>query len=464
MKSIYPLITLSLLSSLTLSSCNIEDADTVVDMDKRICTFSFTPVVSDYSQGWIASDTIGIFAYKTGTNDIYSNYSNIQYIADDKNYFIPATNENEIIRPEVGNAVDFIAYYPYKDDITYRYIIDLRDQSSQKSLDLLYSNNIVNNASKNIKFVFNHVLSKIIINSIAGDGYTNKDLEGVSITINNINIAAVLDVRYGDVHIYELRSSVAMNQTDLLSEAILLPEFTPDMSITIKLQNATIYEAKFPVDQYFSSNTIYRYNLRINRTSVELSSAEIADWAGINNPPDTCMPLDHPYEIGDLYPIPNDPTTAIGVVCWTKPGTNGREGKIISLDTDTLEWSTSNDYKLGTSISVGTSNVMVVSEVDPSLQQFPAFKWCSDKGNGWYLPARFELHIINEQWISNKEKINNSIQIAGGEIFTETDVYLASSESRSYPNLHAEVYNFEDKGWPTVLKSEPYRIRAVKLF
>ena len=467
MKGIYPITILFLSFSLTLPSCNMEGVDTVMNGDDGIYTFSFNPVESEYSQGWVVSDAIGIFAYKSGTNDIHLDHSNKRYIANEDNVFVPATSEDEMPRLTMGSTVDFTAYYPYKADITDRYIIDLRDQSSQKDVDFLFSNNAsnTNNASRYVRLTFDHALSKIIINSTSGEGYTDKDLEGMSITISNVNVIAAVDIRNGDIDILERRMPIVMKQTnDLLSEAIILPVASSEVDLTIKLANSYFYETKFPGNHNFSKSTVYRYNLKINKTNVELIPTEIVDWTGLDTPPDTCISIDRMYEVGDLFPVPNDPTTAIGIVYWVKPGTEGKEGKITSLDTEVHKWSESNDFELGTSISVGTNNMTVVREIDPSLQDFPAFKWCTDKGNGWYLPARYELHIINEQWISNKEKVNNNILSAGGEIFTETDIYMASSESRSFPELHAETYDFSNKRWPLVSKTTPHRIRAVKLF
>ena len=467
MKSIYPIISLFLPFSLLFPSCDQKDLNSIDNVDNGICTFSFNPTESEYSHGWIAGDIIGVSVYKSGTNEIYFNYADKQYITNNDYFFSPATDEDRIVRPLSENEVDYIAYFPYKTIASEKYPIDLRDQSSQKNIDFLFSNNANNktNSSKNVKLIFDHVLSKIIINSIPGEGYTDKDLEGAQITINNINVLAVFDIRTELFDVYMGNLSIIMNQEDnIKNEAILLPGLYSDASLTIRLTNSHTYEAWFPKSQYFNSRTIYHYNLIINKASVELNSIEIADWAGVNEIPDTCISNNHSYKIGDFYPIPDDPKTAIGIVYWVMPGTNGREGKIVSFDTDTLKWSESNNYQLGTSIAVGTNNIAVVREIDPTLQEFPAFKWCADKGDGWYLPARYELHVLNKQWISNKEKINNNIQLAGGEILLETDIYLASSESRSYPNNYVETYNFEDKGWPSVEKNTHQRIRAVKFF
>ena len=467
MRGIYPIIAFFLSFSLTLFSCDQEYLDSEVKMNNGVCTFSFINSQSEYSYGWSFGDSIGISAYKAGTNDFFSDYGNKIFIAGNDNFFYPATDEDKILRPFISDKVDFIAYYPYKNIISDKYLIDLRDQSSQKNIDFLYSNNANSNEnnSKEIKLVFEHALSKIVINSIPGNGYTNADLKGMSIKIENINVVAAFDVRSNFFNIYEAKTSIVMNQTNnIKSEAIVLPSSSSELKLIIDLANSNTYETSFPNGQYFDGSKIYFYNLRINRSSVELSTVDIAYWTGLSNEPDTCVTKKPAYEVGDFYPDPDEPSTAIGIVYWLKQDSGGRDGKIVSFDTDTLSWAESNNYQLGTSASVGTNNSMVISNIDPTLQEFPAFKWCADKGSGWFLPAKYELYLLNEQWLLNEEKVNNNILLAGGEILSATDIYLSSSESREYPNNNVETYHFNNIEWPTAPKTTPMRIRAVKNF
>lgn len=45
----------------------------------------------------------------------------------------------------------------------------------------------------------------------------------------------------------------------------------------------------------------------------------------------------------------------------------------------------------------GTKNMATIKDLDPDYSDFPAFKWCADKGDGgltWYLPATYELQDL----------------------------------------------------------------------
>jgi len=109
------------------------------------------------------------------------------------------------------------------------------------------------------------------------------------------------------------------------------------------------------------------------------------------------------YNVGDYY----NENGKQGVVfeVWDK----GRHGKIVSLDETILQWCTEEqddkEIVLGlTDESDGkanTDNVMQRGDSD----QYPAFVWCRNKGEDWYLPAINELKTIS----NNKSAINSTL-------------------------------------------------------
>ena len=448
-----------------LVSCNYSGHETT--MEGEVYTFSSDAGEPGLQTIWVAGDAIGISAYVSGYNTIYSGYINREYRMADTGLFSPSADGDIILHPSAGVSLDFVAYYPYRAGTLDLYMIDLSDQSSQKAVDILYSNNAKNRTrdSEKIEFVFNHILSKIIIYPQPGDGIAAEDLHGMSIAIDSIYREAVLDLRDGSVEAFGTKKSIITNTsaTGDMSKAILLPGAS-DAWLTVKLANQGEYRAKFPDNHIFNAGTISYYNVTISRTGIVLTPVEILDWAGTDELPDKSTAMEIVYKSGDFYPNPTDPGTAIGIVYWVSAASHGREGKIASFYTTESQWGTYEQGSYGTSITNGRVNLNIVSLLDPSLQQFPAFQWCTQLGEGWYLPARYELHIMHELWLANREDINNNILSAGGDIFAADDIYLASSESRSYSTTMAERYSFEDKGWPSIDKAATCRVRAIKQF
>ena len=463
MKTLYIGFSL-ILSVFVLSSCGKDDTQITSDIDVQVAR---ALKYSKSSADWSAGDVIGISAYKSGTGEIYENYGHRRYQTSGNNLFSPLTEADKIIYPLNGDSVDFIAYYPYKPGITNNiYEIDLSYQTSLKAFDFLYSSNAIekSKSSAGVNLEFNRQLSKIVIDAIPGEGLAEQSLNGMNISIEGTYSNAAFNLSDGSLLPRGEKASIVMNTDGYHSEAIILPGSAPGIHIAVVLPETDVYIALLP-DTIFLPGTAYYYRAKINRTEIEIYSTNIAEWQGTDVPPGTGALMEATYNVGDYFPNPSDATTSIGVVYWLAPGSGRRSGKILSLDTSEKAWSTNNTREISAvSIVSGVVNMNAAIAVDQTLQSFPAFRWCADKGEGWYLPGRYELHVMREQWGNNTTAINDAIAIAGGEVLSINDVYLTSSESKSYPASMAESYNFSDKGWSSNDKTILQKVRAVKEF
>ncbi len=115
-----------------------------------------------------------------------------------------------------------------------------------------------------------------------------------------------------------------------------------------------------------------------------------------------------PYKVGDYY---NDGEKD-GIVFEVKSG--GKHGKIVSINysiTTQIWYSGSYDDKYGKS-SVGTKskidgakNMTKIAYLKDWRAYYPAFRWCTELGEGWYLPAIEELVTI----YNNKSLIDPAV-------------------------------------------------------
>ncbi|MBQ8853174.1 MAG: leucine-rich repeat protein [Alistipes sp.] len=164
-----------------------------------------------------------------------------------------------------------------------------------------------------------------------------------------------------------------------------------------------------------------------------------------------------PYAVGDYY---NDGTKK-GVVF--EVSADGTSGKIVSMmqSTDTLQWSsdeTEQKRLIGAdSETDGAANMAVVKAISGWESKYPAFKWCADLGDGWYLPAKEELLTI----YNNKDKLNTNLTNKLSSIYywssTEYDDQLASGQFRACSvNLGSGTYRSS--------KYLDYYVRAVTTF
>ena len=165
-----------------------------------------------------------------------------------------------------------------------------------------------------------------------------------------------------------------------------------------------------------------------------------------------------PYAVGDYY----YDGVKEGVVfeIWD----NGNSGKIVSMtkSSSTLQWSSDAEEQkrqIGTNSETdGAYNMAVVKAISDWESKYPAFKWCADLGDGWYLPAKEELLTI----YNNQTAIDANLTDVLG-----TYTYWSSTES-DYQNssgVFCAWYVNMSLGYAyDSTKSSHYYVRAVSAF
>lgn len=145
------------------------------------------------------------------------------------------------------------------------------------------------------------------------------------------------------------------------------------------------------------------------------------------------------YQVGDYYK--NDGKE--GVVFWVDA--SGRHGKIVSMTESgsELEWSSDENEQTrliwaynGTD---GAENMEAVKRIPDWQSKYPAFKWCANLGEGWYLPAIKELKLftLND---AVRDKVNRTLSLHGGKPL-DADWYWSSTEySKNYSKFRRAWY------------------------
>ena len=164
------------------------------------------------------------------------------------------------------------------------------------------------------------------------------------------------------------------------------------------------------------------------------------------------------YAVGDYY---NDGVRE-GVVF--EVSADGRHGKIVSMkqSAEYLKWAI-DERKFGLfkseaerligadSETNGAVNMAKVKAISGWRDKYPAFKWCADLGEGWYLPSIEELNTIYK----NKDKLNPNL--------TDklSDWCWSSTENSKFGAWLVYMYN----GFTgNTVKYRSYHVRAVSAF
>lgn len=165
------------------------------------------------------------------------------------------------------------------------------------------------------------------------------------------------------------------------------------------------------------------------------------------------------YKKGDYY---NDGTKE-GVVFDVWDG--GKHGKIVSLDQEKLNWCTK--VQFDKQIVVGTTsetdgkvNTDIVMARTDSVE-YPAFVWCRNKGEDWYLPAKEELELLLLD-SSVHAAVNRTIVSRGATKLS--DFYWSSTEYANYHMFCAWLVHMYSGYTGNYNKYFNYYVRAVSAF
>lgn len=133
------------------------------------------------------------------------------------------------------------------------------------------------------------------------------------------------------------------------------------------------------------------------------------------------------YKVGDYY----DDGTKQGIVFeldWTH-----RHGKIVGLfeADDRLAWCS--DEQAAAEIVTGTldhrngwSNQQKIMQIAGWREKYPAFAWCADQGEGWYLPAVEELEtlLLDEEVF---RAVKSEFERRSGLVFYESSFWSSTT-------------------------------------
>lgn len=230
---------------------------------------------------WDIGDQIGVFMKSARTilseNTIVDYSSNVIYSTSSNNGLFSAQSVSQtIFYPQDNSSVDFIAYYPYQSEIfnDYIYKVDITDQTIPQNIDLLYSNNIEGASQKtpNNALIFSHQLSKLRLNIKADKSITS--LNNILVEISGVKTLADFNLTDGSLLVNQesdnkISLNTSINETSVLSEAILLPDNGGDSRIiSIKLPKIGTFTWKIPSTTKLEKGNKYTFNIVLDSDGI----------------------------------------------------------------------------------------------------------------------------------------------------------------------------------------------------
>lgn len=235
---------------------------------------------------WEEGDAIGVYMMKAGVVlDASALGMNVEYVYNDSTSdFAPENPSDSLYFPFNGSNVDFIGYYPHREDITgLTFPVDLTVQSNQAAIDLLYSENATgkNMSNPNVSLQFTHQLTKIVLQI---SHYRGIDLSGLSVILTQVatesSFNLVNDSLSASSGVKDI--TLEVNNDGTTAEGILLPGTDLSEShLWFILADDQAYHIPLaglltnPLVQ--STRYLFNVTLYTNEEPV-ISTGEITDW------------------------------------------------------------------------------------------------------------------------------------------------------------------------------------------
>lgn len=326
---------LSLIAITLLGACSNDSSDSYDGFDySGRTTVKFTANIADMGasnnedNNWSLKDAIGMYAIHSGNtlsdDALYNERANVKYttLSTSEIAEFKAAKANEAIQVECCD-VDVIAYYPYNLAIKdYLYPIDV-----VKNEDVLYSNNVRNLITGDkAHLVFNHTLSQLILNVIAGENVTSlsnivADKLSGTITEGNLDLTTGLVSIKEGAKAKDIKTSVKAEKGQAIIKSLILPG-QPIKNGTIKiLLEGKEYVWSISDETIVEPGKIYTYTMTINADgswTVE-PNGEVSDWTEGNADGDIDVlnpdknDTEEPGKDIDEPVKPEDPNTGVNV-------------------------------------------------------------------------------------------------------------------------------------------------------
>ena len=304
-------------------------------------------------------------------------------------------------------------YYPFdtlavESPESYDFSVELDQNEASKMVasDLLWTSETIslNDADKKTQLEFQHLMSKLVIN-VRGSRPDAGTLRGCRAQVNAlyssiVNLKSGIVTATGDAEWLSATSLEKVADTyESSMQVILVPQTIPADVPFLKIITKGNVENEWTSNQdlVLESGQQIVLDVMIQESECIVTIKEISPWIVDDDilyaEAVETLPS---YKLFDFY----SRLGVEGIVISLDEGSNGQHGWIVSTDEAELEWSTKDvSTLLGFSNTDAAQNLKIVLQEDPTLDAFPAMKWCDDKNTTRITLEELEQNGVEGRWI-----------------------------------------------------------------
>jgi len=275
-------------SALMIAACSSEESGNQSVQNSEVISLSATVSSGMRASGtnlqnaqFVSDASIHVEAYKHGGDG--TAYANGNYTTTDAE----GTMTGSLTYPATGENIDICAYYPATVSSGTSSFTVKSDQTTVENYqlsDLMYADKLEDKAKGSThNLTFNHALSKIIVNIVAGTGVESANITSLvsAVKIKNTKPTAGFAItngapgtitESGSVTDIEIKGTGAINEGIIVPQTVAAGEF---ITVTYKGND---YKYELTADKEFEPGHKYTYTLTLNASGISLKSLKINDW------------------------------------------------------------------------------------------------------------------------------------------------------------------------------------------
>ena len=254
-------------------------------------------------QHFVTGKLIQIEAYAAGET---TKYTNGVYTTATEGALNPTPDQ--LYYPANNGAIDICAYYPStitSGSTSFTVQTNQSTEANYQASDLMYATkltncaSIVNSQPATHDLTFNHALTKIVVNIVAGNGLDDANIttspKVSSVKLNNTVVEAQLAISAGVITAGRVTAEepdpdpeptdIEILGTGLSNVGIIVPQTVESGKTFITVSyNGANYTYSLSADKTFLAGKVYTYTLTLSARGLVLQATTITNWTSAGEP------------------------------------------------------------------------------------------------------------------------------------------------------------------------------------
>jgi uncharacterized protein (TIGR02145 family) len=385
---------------MTLVSCTKEASFDKKMMNIKGVLNNAQTKVSD--SGFENSDQIGVFVIDYSGTTPGSLSPTTNHATNVKHTYVASSNDwspetgKEIYWNDAVTKVDVYGYFPYNSSVTSISAYPFSVQTDQSSSSNYFNSDFLWAKTSNVTaqtlpvtLTFGHRMSKIVITTTAGAGFTASEFNAAtkSVQILGTKLSSKINLSDGTVNVDNSseNGTITPKANGNVFTAVLVPQTIAESTVLFKVTVNGV-EYYYSKGFTFESNKQYNFTVSVNKNSLSMLSNSVSEWTVDGNVYSVKEEAVKKDIDGNIYT-----TVKIGTQTWMVENlktTRYRNGELIGTTTPaTLDISAESAPKYQWAYAGNESNVLTYGRLYTWYAATDSRGICPV---GWHLPTDSE--------------------------------------------------------------------------